>query len=107
MLINRGSMRVPLATWGIVCALLTTPHGARAQNVVVEITAIIEHPALDATREGVIQALEAGGYKQGQNLKVVYENAQGNTSTAVQIARKFVGDKPDVIVCRLRFLQRG
>jgi putative tryptophan/tyrosine transport system substrate-binding protein len=75
-----------------------TPHPSRAKDVVIEITAIIEHPALDATREGVIQALEAAGYKQGQNLKIVYENAQGNTATAVQIARKFVGDAPNVIV---------
>jgi putative ABC transport system substrate-binding protein len=73
-------------------------HPATAENAFIEVTAIVEHPALDSTRLGVIAALEAAGYKQGQNLKIVYENAQGNTSTAVQIARKFVGDKPDVIV---------
>ncbi|MFX7883322.1 ABC transporter substrate binding protein, partial [Acinetobacter baumannii] len=34
----------------------------------------------------------------GKNLKWEYQSAQGNTGTAAQIARKFVGDKPDVIV---------
>jgi putative ABC transport system substrate-binding protein len=98
MLITSISRRLLFVASGLVgCGLAATPP-ARAQNIVIEITAIVEHPALDSTRQGVIEALEAAGYKQGQNLKIVYENAQGNTSTAVQIARKFVGDKPDVIV---------
>ncbi len=34
----------------------------------------------------------------GKTLKWQYESAQGNVATAVQIARKFAGDAPDVIV---------
>jgi len=67
-------------------------------QILVEVTAIIEHPALDGTRDGVLDALKAAGYQEGKDFKFVYENAQGNTATAVQIARKFVGDKPNVIV---------
>ncbi|AXS42647.1 ABC transporter substrate-binding protein [Breoghania sp. L-A4] len=75
---------------------LATP--AFAQTVTVAVTAIVEHPALDACRDGVKDALEAAGYKTGENLNFVYESAQGNPATATQIARKFVGDRPDVIV---------
>ncbi|MEA5467795.1 ABC transporter substrate-binding protein [Spirulina sp. 06S082] len=64
----------------------------------VAITQIVEHPALDATRDGVKDELAEAGLKEGENLKWQWESAQGNPSTAAQIASKFVGDRPDVIV---------
>jgi putative ABC transport system substrate-binding protein len=75
---------------------LTLP--AKAEDVTVAVTAIVEHPALDAARDGVKEALEAAGYKEGENLKFIYESAQGNPATAAQIARQFVGEDPTVIV---------
>ncbi len=72
---------------------------AQAQAVKsVGITAIVEHPALDSARKGVEDELKAQGWVVGKNLKVTYQSAQGNAATAGQIARKFVGDKTDVIV---------
>ncbi|MBP2292121.1 ABC transporter substrate-binding protein [Azospirillum rugosum] len=71
---------------------------AQAQTKTVAITAIVEHPALDATRDGVVDALKAAGFTPGQNLKVDYQSAQGNPATAAQIARQFAGARPDVIV---------
>ena len=71
---------------------------ARADEVTVAVTAIVEHPALDAARDGVKDALTAAGYKEGENLKFIYESAQGNPATAAQIARQFAGEAPNVIV---------
>ncbi|MBN9461393.1 MAG: ABC transporter substrate-binding protein [Burkholderiales bacterium] len=71
---------------------------AAAQQKSVAVTAIVEHPALDAVRDGVKEALAQAGFVDGKNLKWQYQSAQGNTGTAAQIARKFIGDKPDVIV---------
>jgi putative ABC transport system substrate-binding protein len=71
---------------------------ARADEVTVAVTAIVEHPALDAVRDGVKEALAAAGYKEGENLKFLYESAQGNPATAAQIARQFAGEGPNVIV---------
>ncbi len=71
---------------------------AKAADVTVAVTAIVEHPALDAARDGVKEALAEAGYKEGENLKFLYESAQGNPGTAAQIARQFVGDEPTVIV---------
>lgn len=71
---------------------------AQAQTVKVAVTAIVEHPALDAVRDGVKDALEAAGYKVGANLVFTYKSAQGNPATAAQIARQFAGDSPNVIV---------
>jgi putative ABC transport system substrate-binding protein len=73
-----------------------TSGAASAQSVAV--TSIVEHPALDAIKDGVKQALTEGGYTEAKGLKWQFQTAQGNTAIAAQIARKFVGDKPDVIV---------
>lgn len=75
-----------------------TASTAPVGNKSLAITAIVEHPALDAVRKGVLEELASEGYKEGQNLKVNFQSAQGNTSTAGQIAKQFVGDNPDVIV---------
>jgi putative tryptophan/tyrosine transport system substrate-binding protein len=71
---------------------------AFADDVRVSVTAIVDHPALDAARKGVTDELADSGYVIGKNLKLEYQSAQGNTATAAQIARKFAGDNPNVIV---------
>ncbi|NEJ12104.1 ABC transporter substrate-binding protein [Rhizobium leguminosarum] len=81
-----------------LAASLALSLPAKADDVTVAVTAIVEHPALDAARKGVLDALTAAGYKKGENLKFVFESAQGNPATAAQIARQFAGDEPNVIV---------
>ncbi|MFA9488128.1 MULTISPECIES: ABC transporter substrate-binding protein [unclassified Mannheimia] len=68
----------------------------KIQNVAI--TAIVDHPALDSIRKGVIEELEREGFIDGKNIKIDYQSAQGSTATAAQIARKFVGDKADIII---------
>ncbi|OOS07948.1 putative ABC transport system substrate-binding protein [Moraxella cuniculi DSM 21768] len=63
----------------------------------VAITAIVEHPALDAARQGALEQLAAEGFKEGENLTVNFQSAQGNMATAGQIAKQFVADNPDAI----------
>ncbi len=83
----------------IGATLLAAAGLVQAQDVrTVAITQIVEHPALDAVYQGVKDELAAQGFKEGENLKVMHESAQGNSAIASQIARKFVGDSPDVIV---------
>jgi putative ABC transport system substrate-binding protein len=72
--------------------------GHAADTKYVAITAIVDHPALDAVRDGAEDELKASGFEPGKNLKWEYQSAQGNAGTAGQIARKFVGSNPDVIV---------
>lgn len=64
----------------------------------VAITQIVEHPALDSVRQGVKDVLAEAGWKDGENLKWNYQSAQGAPATATQIAKKFAGEDPDVIV---------
>lgn len=59
---------------------------------------IIAHPALDEIYAGMVQGLQEHGYVVGKNLHIDYQIAQGDMAINNQIAQKFVGDKPDVIV---------
>lgn len=79
------------------CALAGITSAA-AQPKNIAITAIVEHPALDAVREGIKKGLTDLGHAEGTDVAYSFESAQGNPATAAQIARTFVGDAPDVIV---------
>ena len=78
--------------------LLLGANTALANTYKVAVSQIVEHPALDATRQGLLDGLKTKGYEQGKNLDFVYQTAQGNPAIAVQIAKQFVGEKPDVLV---------
>lgn len=80
----------------LAAAMLATP--AFAADITIAVTAIVEHPALDATRDGIKEGLAEAGYVDGDNINFVYQSAQGQPATAAQIARQFVGDGATVIV---------
>jgi len=71
---------------------------AFAADIKVAVTAIVEHPALDAARDGIKEQLAAEGFVDGDQIDFIYESAQGAPEIAAQIARKFVGDEVSVIV---------
>ena len=94
-------MRFTLSTralmgMAVFAGVLAMAPAVMAQSVAV--TSIVEHPALDALRDGVKKGLNEAGYTEAKGLKWQFESAQGNTAIAAQIARKYVGDKPDAIV---------
>lgn len=71
---------------------------AQAETMSVGITQIVEHPALDASRQGALDELAERGYVEGENLSIDFQNAQGDTTIAAQIARKFAGDRLDLVL---------
>ncbi len=81
----------------VAIGLISGPAPAQ-ESATVAVTAIVEHPALDATRDGVRDVLTENGYVEGDNLVFTYQSAQGNAATAAQIARQYVGENPDVLV---------
>jgi putative ABC transport system substrate-binding protein len=79
-------------------AVLLSSGSVMAKTAKVAVSQIVEHPALDATRQGLLDGLAKKGYVEGENLEFDYKTAQGNPAIAVQIARQFVGEAPDVLV---------
>jgi len=90
-------MRLSSIFKSAIVSTLLMSAALQAKPVYVATTAIVEHPALDAVRDGIKQTLNDNGYS-GDKLKFTYESAQGKTDIAAQIARKMVGDAPDIIV---------
>lgn len=83
-----------LTACGTATTNTTTPAPAAEEKTFkVGIVQLIEHPALDASREGFIKALEDNGV----NVEIDYVSAQGDIAVARTISEKFVADGVDLI----------
>ena len=61
-----------------------------AEPIKIGIMQIVDHPALNATRDGVRDVLqEVYGYVPDQDIIYDMQSAQGDVATANTIARKF------------------
>ena len=81
---------------------LTTLSLAWAQprpdrNYRIGFSQLVDHPALNATRQGFVDGLKAEGFEVGRNLVFDYQNAQGDVGTARSIAEKFLADNVDLL----------
>jgi len=76
----------------------TTTPTPTVTVIKIGISQVVTHPALDATRQGVLDALAANGFVEGENLEVDYQNSEGDGALFATIAEKFVADQVDVIV---------
>lgn len=71
---------------------------SKEEITTIGISQIVEHKALDRTREGFIDGLKSRGYEEGKNIKFNFQNAQGDTNNANLIAQTFVSLKVDMIM---------
>lgn len=81
-----------------VSALLVFGLLGAARPILIGITQIVDHPALNAVRDGVIEALRRAGYVEGQNVQYLLTNAQGDFSVAIAIAQEFRARGVDLVV---------
>ena len=63
----------------------------------IGVNQLVQHDALDASREGFIEGLKEKGFEEGKNLKIDYQNAQGDMAIAKTISDQFVTSKVDMI----------
>ena len=89
---------------GIICLILTLVLALPATGVCagkkvykICMTQIVTHPALDTTRKGFVEGMEAQGFKEGVNVDYIFRNAQGDMHVAASIAKYFVSIRPDLI----------
>jgi len=64
----------------------------------IGIIQLVEHPALDGAYKGFVDGLKDAGYTDGENIKIDYQNAQGEQANCVTIAQKLINDKDDLIL---------
>ncbi len=64
----------------------------------IGIVQIVEHPSLNTIREAFISRLEEKGFKDGAEVSIDYQNAQGDQTNLKTICQKFVNNRYDLIV---------
>lgn len=92
------SIQRRLTTLTLLTALVVLALGAigvQAQALNVGITQIVEHDALDASRQGFIDRMAELGYA---DVNYDWQSAQGDFSAAITIAQKFQSDGADLIL---------
>ena len=97
---NKKNLKLIIISLCLVMVLVL-PLMSGCQGVEVKrigISQIITHPALDATREGIIQGLADKGYVDGDNIVIDYQNSEGDMSIVASIAQQFVTDEVDIII---------
>ncbi len=88
--------RVTCLTVGLL--IVGVAYIATAAPLLVGITKIVEHPALDAVQQGVIDGLTGVGYVEGQDIEYIVASAQGDLSLAAAIPQDFQARGVDLVV---------
>jgi len=74
-------------------------NGAASNSVkTIGIVQIMEHPSLNTIRESFIKELADEGYRNGDNIKIDYQNAQSDQTNLKTICQKFANNNYDLIV---------
>ena len=78
--------------------LTATAAFAAAENYTVGIGQFAEHGSLDNCRTGFVEGLAEAGLVEGDNLTILYQNAQADMGIAQQIAAQFAAKPVDLMV---------
>ena len=92
-----GKKKIALILCSILAVTSLVACTKKDEKKKIGITQIVAHPALDSAKEGFVAALKEKGFEDGKNITIDEKNAQGDISTANQIAQGFVSDKKDLI----------
>jgi putative ABC transport system substrate-binding protein len=82
---------------GVLAQPATAQQPVPGKTYKIGFSQIVDHPALNATRQGFIDELAAAGFVVGRNLVLDYQNAQGDVGNARNIAQKFLTESVDLL----------
>ena len=78
--------------------LITLSISVFADEITVGIIQYASHPSLDNCTEGFILGLAEGGFVQGENLNIDFQNAMADMATADMQAKLMVSQDEDMVV---------
>lgn len=92
-----------LAGIGIISLLMLGACGNGGEDSkdaakTVGVLQLVQHSSLDNAYEGFKEGLAEGGYKEDDNLKIEYQNAQNNQDNLKSMSEKLVKDEPDLLL---------
>lgn len=74
----------------IVAFTTETRQSTNQKKQVVGILQTMSHPALDQIHRGIIKGLEKEGYRNGKNITIDFQNAQGDQSNLKSMSDRFI-----------------
>jgi putative ABC transport system substrate-binding protein len=102
--LSRNKMMVMAMGVMLVVALSTGCGGEKKETgkekgkvFQIGVLQLVQHGALDASNKGFVDGLASKGFKDGVNIKIDQQNAQGDQSNLKTISQRFVNNKVDLI----------
>lgn len=95
VLIGLG-LTVLLALGG--CAQKSEAKNGDEEMKTVGVLQLVQHNSLDDSYKGFKEGLSEGGYVEGKNLTIDYQNAQNNQDNLKSMSEKLVKEKPDLLL---------
>jgi putative ABC transport system substrate-binding protein len=93
------SLTISLAACSSGTASSMGKQGSKnTQNLKIGVIQYATHPSLDNCYTGFKTGLEQSGYRDGENITIDFQNAQGDSSNADLIAKNMVSKKYDLIM---------
>lgn len=81
-----------------IAASMLTGCGKKEDVFKIGVNQLVAHAALDASYTGFVDALKEAGFVDGDNIKIDFQNANGDQPTANTIATKLVNDNNDLLL---------
>lgn len=93
-------LSVLLLVMGTGCGSSGREDAQSGEDKVVQVGIVqyMDHVALDAARQGFVDALSDNGYVDGENIKIDLQNAQGDQSNLSTISDRFVSNNVDLVL---------
>ncbi len=82
----------------LVCACASENDTADTETKNIGILQLMTHDALDLSRQGFIDALADGGYVEGENLTINYQNPESDASNLATMAESILASSPDLVL---------
>lgn len=82
----------------LALVLMMLCGSALAEGVTVGVIQYATHPSLDNCYEGFVQGLAEGGYVEGDNLTIDFQNAMGDMANSDMQAKTMVSNGEDMLV---------
>ena len=90
---------IALFAFLVVAFVSDTQQNAKNQKIpTVGILQTMSHPALDQIHKGIIQGLKDEGYVNGKNIKIDFQNAQGDQSNLKSMSDRFQNEHAAAVV---------
>lgn len=96
LILSAALLTLPLAGCGTKTDASASSAGAEKKKI--GIVQYMAHPSLDDCYNGIIKGLEEAGFKDGDNLTIDYQNAQGQMETSDQLAKNMAAKNYDLII---------